>query len=102
MKHQTRRRNGRGVAPWPYWASRRFALRPVAARTFTLDHPAWAAKPALAVVDFRGSGSQQPSWRAFNSTLFDDLQGSGLFDMKPKSLFPAEQSAAAGRSAALR
>ena len=25
---------------------------------------------------------------AFNSTLFDDLQGSGLFDMKPKSMFP--------------
>ncbi len=25
---------------------------------------------------------------AFNSTLFDDLQGSGLFDMKSKSLFP--------------
>jgi len=25
---------------------------------------------------------------AFNSTLFGDLQNSGLFDMKPKSLFP--------------
>jgi TolB protein len=44
-------------------------------------------KPALAVIDFRGSGSQ-PFMGAFNSTLFDDLQGSGLFDMKPKSMFP--------------
>ena len=25
---------------------------------------------------------------AFNSTLFNDLQGSGLFDMKAKSMFP--------------
>lgn len=45
------------------------------------------SKPALAVVDFRGSGSQQ-FMSAFNSTLFNDLQGSGLFDMKPKSMFP--------------
>lgn len=44
-------------------------------------------KPALAVTDFRGAGTQ-PFMAAFNSTLFDDLQGSGLFDMKSKSLFP--------------
>jgi TolB protein len=44
-------------------------------------------KPALAVIDFRGSGSQQ-FMSAFNSTLFGDLQSSGLFDMKPKSMFP--------------
>src|SRR5207244_6559194 len=44
-------------------------------------------KPALAVVDFRGSGSQQ-FMAPFNSTLFNDLQSSGLFEMKPKSMFP--------------
>jgi len=44
-------------------------------------------KPALAVIDFRGAGSQ-PFMAAFNSTLFNDLQGSGLFDMKAKSMFP--------------
>jgi len=44
-------------------------------------------KPALAVIDFRGSGSQQ-FMAPFNSTLFSDLDGSGLFDMKPKSVFP--------------
>jgi TolB protein len=46
-----------------------------------------AGKPALAVIDFRGSGSQ-PLMATFNSTLFNDLQGSGLFDMRPKSMFP--------------
>lgn len=46
-----------------------------------------SGKPALAVIDFRGSGSQQ-FMAAFNSTLFNDLQSSGVFDMKPKSVFP--------------
>ncbi len=45
-------------------------------------------RPALAVIDFRGAGGAQPFMSAFNSTLFGDLQGSGLFDMKPKSMFP--------------
>jgi TolB protein len=45
------------------------------------------AKPALAVIEFKGSGSQQ-FMAAFNSTLFSDLQNSGLFDMVAKSMFP--------------
>jgi TolB protein len=44
-------------------------------------------KPALAVIDFKGSGSQ-PFMADFNSTLFGDLQNSGLFDMVAKSMFP--------------
>ena len=44
-------------------------------------------RPALAVTDFRGSGSQQ-FMSAFNSTLFGDLQNSGLFDLRPKGMFP--------------
>lgn len=44
-------------------------------------------KPALAVIDFRGAGAQ-PFMAAFNATLFSDLQGSALFDMKAKSMFP--------------
>ena len=44
-------------------------------------------KPALAAIDFKGSGSQQ-YMAAFNSTLFGDLQGSGLFNMVAKSFFP--------------
>src|SRR5271170_5415703 len=55
------------------------------------DISAWvrgpSGKPALAVIDFRGSGSQA-YMGAFNSTLFNDLQNSALFDMKAKSMFP--------------
>src|SRR5580658_6536123 len=55
------------------------------------DITAWVrstgGKPALAVIDFRGSGSQA-YMGAFNSTLFNDLQNSALFDMKAKSMFP--------------
>jgi TolB protein len=62
-----------------------------AVSVFAQDIVAWinraGGKPALAVTDFRGSGSQ-PYMAAFNSTLFSDLQGSGLFDMTPKSMFP--------------
>ena len=57
------------------------------------DITAWitglaGAKPALAVVDFRGTGEAAPLMATFNSTLYSDLQGSALFDMKPKSMFP--------------
>jgi TolB protein len=44
-------------------------------------------KPSLAVPDFKGSGTQM-YMAAFNSTLFGDLQNSGLFNMVPKSMFP--------------
>lgn len=56
------------------------------------DIQTWIAgfggKPALAVVDFQGSGDAKPLMAAFNSTLFSDLQSSGLFDLRPKSMFP--------------
>ncbi len=45
-------------------------------------------RPALAVPSFRGSGSQQ-FMAQFNATLFGDLESSGLFDMKSRSLYPA-------------
>jgi TolB protein len=44
-------------------------------------------KPALAVIDFRGSGTQ-PYMDKFNATLFGDLNGSNVFDMKPKGMYP--------------
>jgi TolB protein len=63
----------------------------VAATVLAQDINIWitgaGGKPALAVTDFRGSGSQQ-YMSAFNSTLFSDLQNSGLFDLKPKGMFP--------------
>jgi len=42
----------------------------------------------IAVPDFRGSGEAQALMSAFNQTLWSDLEGSGLFDMAPKSLYP--------------
>jgi TolB protein len=66
-------------------------LLALAVTLFAQDITTWVnrtgAKPALAVIDFRGSNSQ-PFMAAFNSTLFNDLQGSGLFEMKAKSMFP--------------
>jgi TolB protein len=63
-----------------------------AAALFAQDINIWikgsGGKPALAVIDFRGAGPAQPFMEAFNSTLFGDLQSSGLFDMRAKSLFP--------------
>jgi TolB protein len=67
------------------------AILALTATLFAQDITIWVnkggGKPALAVIDFRGSGSQ-PFMAAFNSTLFSDLEGSGLFDMKGKSMFP--------------
>lgn len=68
-----------------------FLLLAAAATAFAQDITEWirggGGKPALAVVDFRGAGTQQ-FMSAFNSTLFNDLQSSALFDMKSKSMFP--------------
>jgi TolB protein len=68
-----------------------FLAAATAAALFGQDITAWingvGGKPALAVIDFRGTGAE-PFMAAFNSTLFDDLQNSGIFDMKAKSLFP--------------
>jgi TolB protein len=56
--------------------------------SITITSP--GGKPALAVVDFRGSGAAQPLMSTFNGTLFTDLQNSGIFKMVPKSLFPLQ------------
>jgi TolB protein len=74
-----------------WWSLPPALLLTLAATLFAQDIKIWlnqaGGKPALAVIDFRGSGSQ-PFMSAFNSTLFSDLDGSGLFDMKGKSMFP--------------
>src|SRR6202140_556396 len=74
---------------WPAMAP--LTILALAVTVFAQDITTWingtGGKPALAVIDFRGSGSQE-FMAAFNSTLFSDLQGSGLFDMKAKSMFP--------------
>src|SRR5258707_15639605 len=47
-------------------------------------------RPAIAVPDLRGSGAAQNLMGAFNDTLFGDLQNSGLFDMRPKGMYPLQ------------
>src|SRR5580658_6133344 len=47
-------------------------------------------KPTIAVPDFRGSGDAQKSLAVFNTTLLNDLQGSGQLKMIPKTLYPTQ------------
>jgi TolB protein len=45
-------------------------------------------KGALAVPDFRGAGAAAPVMPVFNQTLWDELDGSGIFRMVPKTSYP--------------
>jgi TolB protein len=47
------------------------------------------ARASIAVPDFRGDSRAQEFMASFNDTLWDDLEGSGVFAMAPKSLYPA-------------
>jgi TolB protein len=47
-------------------------------------------KGAIAVPDFRGSGAAQPVMGTFNTTLWTELDQSGLFRMVPKTLYPLQ------------
>jgi TolB protein len=47
-------------------------------------------RAGMAVPDFRGAGDAQQFMGAFNQTLWSDLEGSGIFRMVPKSLYPLE------------
>jgi TolB protein len=45
-------------------------------------------KPAIAIPDFRGAGDAQAFMTVFNQTLWADVDGSGLFRMAPKTMYP--------------
>jgi TolB protein len=47
-----------------------------------------SATIAIAVPDFRGAGNAQPLMAAFNETLWDDLDNSGLVKLMPKTSYP--------------
>ncbi len=47
-----------------------------------------AAKPTIAVPDFRGSGPAQSFMGTFNQTLFSQLQDSTALKMVPKTVYP--------------
>lgn len=48
------------------------------------------ARPVIAVPDLRGSGAAQPLMNAFNETLYNDLDASGLFKIVPKTMYPLQ------------
>lgn len=47
-------------------------------------------KPHVAVTDFRASGGAAPLIATFNKTVSDDLQGSPLINVVPKTLYPLQ------------
>ncbi len=47
-------------------------------------------RTAIAVPDFRGAGEAQQYMNVFNQTLWSDLDGSGLYAMVPKSMYPLQ------------
>jgi TolB protein len=47
-------------------------------------------KPVIAVPDFRGSGDAQKFMNAFNDTLWNELDGSGVLKMAPKVNYPLD------------
>jgi TolB protein len=46
-------------------------------------------KPKIGIPDFRGAAEAQQYMGAFNQTLWDDVNGAGLFDMVAKTSYPA-------------
>jgi TolB protein len=46
--------------------------------------------PVIAVPDFRGSGEAQALMTGFNSTLWSELEGSGVLKMAGKSFYPLQ------------
>jgi hypothetical protein len=58
-------------------------------QAITADIFKGGSSPNMAVADFRG-GAGSGYMATFNSTLFGDLQDSGLFKMVPKSFYPLQ------------
>ena len=46
------------------------------------------ATVAIAIPDMRGAGAAAGFAGAFNQTLWGDIQGSGLFKLVPKTMYP--------------
>ncbi|MGA2327922.1 MAG: translocation protein TolB [Bryobacteraceae bacterium] len=47
-------------------------------------------RAVIAVPDFRGAGDAQQYMDVFNQTLWSDLEGSGVYTMAPKSMYPLQ------------
>ena len=53
-----------------------------------VDRNLGAVIPVIAIPDFRGSGDAQKFMGAFNETLYNDVNGSGLLKIVPKTSLP--------------
>src|SRR5882724_10528201 len=60
----------------------------VTAQENTVIRVTGGGKAKLAVPDFRGSGDAQKFMGVFNQTLWNDLEDSGYFEMRPKTSMP--------------
>ncbi len=47
-----------------------------------------AERPYIAIPDLKGAGEAQNGMAAFNETLWNDISGSGIFRMAPKTSYP--------------
>jgi TolB protein len=54
-----------------------------------VGHVVNGQRPKMAIIDFHGTGDAQRVVGVFNTTLWTDVEGSGLFDMVSKSMYPA-------------
>jgi len=74
------------------WLTAAFAmiLMVLAAQSDVIIKLEGGSRPAIAVPDLRGSGGAEPLMNAFNETLYNDLDSSGLFKMVPKTMYPLQ------------
>ena len=49
-----------------------------------------AGKGTIAIPDFRGAAEAQQYMGTFNSVLWSEIEGSGLFNMAPKTMYPLQ------------
>src|SRR5258707_339257 len=64
------------------------ALLVMRAQQNTVIRISGGGKPKLAIPDFRGGGDAQKFMAVFNQTLWNDVDGSALFDLIPKTSMP--------------
>lgn len=62
----------------------------VVAQKGTIVIPSGSGQPVIAIPDMRGSGGAAPFMGAFNDTLSNEIQQSGLFKIVPRSMYPQQ------------
>ena len=62
----------------------------VAQDRIVIDLMSKGGKGAIAIPDLRGTGAAQPLMSAFNTTLWNEIDGAGIFRMVPKTSYPLQ------------